>query len=79
MVCGRVAPCHHCMRGRLMWELLVRPSFEHAADIWWPGEKAANKSLEDKQLLGASRPVPGAAVRGNLGWRKLEERREVKK
>ena len=32
-----------------------------------------------KRLLGASRSVPGVAVRGDLGWRKLEERREGKK
>ena len=29
-----------------------------------------------KRLLGASRSVPGAAVRGDLGWRMLEDRRE---
>ena len=29
-------------RGRLVWELLARPSLEHAAEIWWPGGKAAN-------------------------------------
>ena len=29
--------------------------------------------------MATSRPVPGAAVRGDLGWRKLEERRENKK
>ena len=72
-------------RGRLVWELLARPSLEHAAEIWWPGGKIANRNLEavqekvGKQLLGASRSVPGAAVRGDLGWRKLEERREGKK
>ena len=42
---------------------------------WWPGGKIANRNLEavqekvGKQLLGASRSVPGAAVRGDLGWR----------
>ena len=72
-------------RGRLVWELLARPSLEHAAEIWWPGGKIANRNLEavqekvGKQLLGASRSVPGAAVRGDLGWRKLEERKEGKK
>ena len=35
-------------RGRLVWELLVRPSLEHAAEIhvWWPGEKTTNRNLE---------------------------------
>ena len=32
-----------------------------------------------KQLLRASRSVAGAAVRGDQGWRTLEERREAKK
>ena len=48
-------------------------------------QKIANRNLEavqekvGKWLLGASRSVPGVAVRGDLGWRKLEERREGKK
>ena len=48
------------------------------------GRYIANRNLEavqekvGKWLLGASRSVPGAAVRGDLGWRKLEERREGK-
>ena len=72
-------------RGRLVWELLARPSLEHAAEIWWPGGKIANRNLEavkekvGKRLLGASRSAPGVAVRGDLGWRKLEEKREGKK
>jgi len=47
-------------RGRLVWELLARPSLEHAAEIWWPGGNAASKKLQDKvgrQLLGVSRTV----------------------
>ena len=62
----------------------VRPSLERAAEIWGPGRKIANRNLEavhkkvGKRLLGASRSVPGAAVRGDLGWRKLEDRRELR-
>ena len=72
-------------RGRLIWELLARPSLEHAASVWWTGGKVANRKLEavqervGRKLLGASRTVAGAAIRGDLGWRKLEERREEKK
>ena len=36
-------------RGRLVWELLARPSLEHAAEIWWPGRKIANRNLETVQ------------------------------
>ena len=32
-----------------------------------------------RRLLGASTTVAGEAVRGEMGWRKLEERREEKK
>ncbi len=72
-------------RGHLVWELLGRLGVEHAVEIWWPGGKTANKKMETVQerigrrLLGASRTVAGAAVRGDLGWRNLEERWEEKK
>ena len=64
-------------RGRLVWELLASTSLEHAAEIWWSSGKTANRNLEavqdkvGKRLLGASRSVAGAKVRGDLGWRKL--------
>ena len=32
-----------------------------------------------RKLLGASNTVAGVVVRGDLGWRRLEERREEKK
>ena len=72
-------------QGRLVWELLARPSLEHAVSVWWTGEKVAHKRLEavqdgvGRKLLGASRSVAEVAVRGDLGWKKIEERREEKK
>ena len=53
--------------------------------MWWPGGKTVGKRLEavqdrlGRKLLGASRTVAGEAIRGEMGWRKLEERREEKK
>ena len=47
--------------GRLIWELLVHPSLEHAASVWCTGGKVANRKLEavqervGRKLLGASR------------------------
>ena len=32
-----------------------------------------------RKLVGGSSTVAGVAVRGNMGWRKLEERREEEK
>ena len=67
-------------RGRLVWELLARPSLEHAASVWWTGGKVASKRLEalqdrvGRKLLEASRSGAGVAVRVDLGWKKLEER-----
>ena len=72
-------------RGRLIWEQLARPCLECAFEVWWTGWKAVCKNLEKiqentgRKLVGGSSTVAGGAVRGNLGWRKLEERREEKK
>ena len=32
-------------RGRLVWELLARPSLEHAASVWWTGGEVSSKKL----------------------------------
>ena len=64
----------------MMWELIGRQSVEHAAEVWWSGVCSACRNLESAQmrvgrrLLGASNT--GLAVQGDLGWRKLEEKRE---
>ena len=69
-------------RGRIVWELIGRPSVEHAAEVWWSGGRSVCKKLESAQmrvgrrLLGASNTEAGVVVQGDLGWRKLEERRE---
>ena len=41
-------------RGRLVWELLAKPSLEHPAEMWWPYGKIANKNLEAVQEKWAS-------------------------
>ena len=72
-------------RGRLIWDLLARPCLEHASEVWWTGWKAACKNLEKirenigRKVEGASITVSGFAVRGDLSWRKLEERWKEKK
>ena len=51
--------------GRMAWELLVRPSLEHATEGWLTGRQTAHKKLEsvqmrvEKSLLGASNTVAG--------------------
>ena len=68
-----------------MWELLARTSMDYAAEVWWTGGHSACRKLESSQikigrrLLRASNIVAGVAVQGDLGWRKLEQRREEMK
>ena len=33
-------------RGRMLWELLARPSMEYAAEVWWTGGHSACRKLE---------------------------------
>ena len=42
----------------------------------WGGNGGGEGFQVCKRMLGASTSVAGAAVRGDLGWRKLEERRK---
>ena len=71
-------------RGRMVCEHLARPCLEYAAEVWWTGGCSACRKLESsltkmgRRLLGASNTV-GVTVQGDLGWRKLEERREEMK
>ena len=63
---------------------MASPSLQHTANVWQTGGKVANRKLEavqervGRKLLGASRTVAGAAIQGDLGWKRLEERREEK-
>ena len=60
-------------RGRTVWELIGRPSVEHAAEVWWSGGHSMCRKMESAQmrvgrrLLGASSTVTGVAVQGDLG------------
>ena len=73
-------------RGRLVWELLGRLVVEHAGEVWWTGGGGGLRKKLDlvqerigRRLLGCSATVAGVAVRGELGWWSLGERREGKK
>ena len=59
---------------------------DYAAAIWWTGgESSAHRKWElvqmsmNRRLLKASGSIAGVAVQADLGWRKLEERREEMK
>ena len=36
--------------GRMLWELLVRPSMEYAAEVWLTGRRSACRKLELSQM-----------------------------
>ena len=55
------------VRGRMVRELLARPSMEYAAEVWWTGGRRACKRLSrqmkiGRRLLEASNTVAGVAV-----------------
>ena len=61
-----------------MWELIGRPSVGHAVEVWWSGGRSACRKLEEAQMK-VDRTLLGqviSTVQGELGWRKLEERRK---
>ena len=37
-------------RGRIVWELIGRPSVEHAAEVWWSVGPSAYRKLELAQM-----------------------------
>ena len=54
-------------KGRMVWEFLVRPSMEHAAEVWGTGGHSACRKLElshmkmVRRLLEASNTVARVA------------------
>ena len=62
------------------WEVLVRPVLEYGCEIWGEGkwrEAEALQSLMGKRILGVSKMTSGAVVRGELGWWRMEARRDL--
>ena len=62
------------------WEALVLPILEYACEIWGDGKwRQADEFQHDmgKRILGASKRSSNAAVRGELGWDRLEARRDL--
>lgn len=62
------------------WEVLVRPVMEYGCEIW--GEKRWKEAEElqtklGRRILGVSRKTAGAAVLGELGWWRMEARRDL--
>ena len=60
---SRVNGLEEVDRGQMVWELMGRPSVEHAAEVWWSGGHSVCRKLESPQmrvgrrLLGACNTV----------------------
>ena len=39
-------------RGRMVWELIGRPSVEHVAEMWWLGGHSVCRKLESADESG---------------------------
>ena len=62
------------------WEVLVRPVLEYGCEIWGAGRWEEVERLQNsmgRRILGVNRKTSGAAVRGELGWWRMEARRDL--
>ena len=68
-------------RGSLIWSYYLGPAWNMSEVDTRETCKYLEKIQENfgRKLVGGSSTVAGFAVRGDLGWRKQEERREEKK
>jgi hypothetical protein len=72
---GRVATS----TGVAMWEGLIRPTLEYAAEVWHRGAwEEAEKVQRDmaKRILGCGQKTTNEAVLGELGWWRMQTRRD---
>ena len=72
-------------RGTMVWDLIMSPNEEYAAEVWWSGGRSVCRKLKlaqmrvTRRLLVANNTVAEVKLQGDLGWRKLEERKEEMK
>ena len=62
------------------WEALILPILEYACEIWGDGKWREADELQHnmgKRILGVSKRTSNAVVRGELGWHRLEARRDL--
>ena len=62
-----------------LWKALVLPVVEYAVPVWGGGEWKAADALQyraGRVILRVMGGTPKAAVRGELGWQRMEARRE---
>jgi hypothetical protein len=63
-----------------LWKVLVRPVIEYCSPVWGGGKWKAADGLQyraGRVILRVMDNTPKAAVRGELGWQRMEARREL--
>ena len=61
-------------------EALIKAILEYACEIWGDGKWREADELHDdmgKRILGVRKRTSNAVVRGELGWHRLEDRRDL--
>jgi hypothetical protein len=72
----KILPVKSCVN---LWEVLVRPILEYAAEVWGDGGWEAAEKLQrkvGKLILGAPTRTANEVVLGDLGWWELKARRD---
>ena len=57
--------------GEKLWESMLRPVLEYAAEAWGDGDWKQAEQIQDKvgrTLLDLSKNTPGEVPRAELGW-----------
>jgi len=67
--------------GQKLWESMVRPTLEYAAEVWgggnWP-QADCIQNAAGRTILGLHRFSAVEVARGELGWLSMQARREIK-
>ena len=67
--------------GIKLWETMVRPTLEYAAEAWGGGNWLQAEQIQNtvgRTLLGLSSKTAMEVARGELGWISMKARRELK-
>lgn len=67
--------------GVKLWETLIRPTLEYAAEVWSEGDWTEADRIQNaagRTLLGLYKSTSVEVARGELGWLSLRARREIR-
>ena len=59
--------------GRMVWELLARPSMKYAAEVWWTGGRSACRVVTDENGYDIVGGKQFSSRNGSAGRSRVEE------